>query len=80
MESSPRRQKFSIEYNGATYECERIVHGQHVFRQTIHVCGVGSQEDDVEYSSQHHNVATMARAANVIAGEIIEKSLSNIAH
>jgi len=78
MDNSPRRQKFSMEYNGVKYECERIVHGQKVFRQTIHVCGVGSQEDDVEYASQHHNVATMARTANFIAGEIIEKSLSNI--
>ncbi len=80
MESSPRRQKFSIAYHGVHYECERIVYGQHVFRQTIHVCGVGSQEDDVEYSSRHHNVATMASTANVIAGEIIEKSLSNMEH
>jgi len=80
MESSPRRQKFSIAYNGVTYECERIVHGTHVFRQTIHVCGVGAQEDEVEYASQHHNVATMASTANVIAGEIIEQSLSNMEH
>jgi hypothetical protein len=80
MESSPRRQKFSIEYNGATYECERIIHGKQVFRQTIHVCGVGSQEDDVEYASKHHNVATMASTANLIAGEIIEKSLRNMEH
>ena len=80
MESSPRRQKFSIKYNGAQYDCERIIHGTQVFRQTIHVCGVGSQEDDVEYSSKHQNVATMARTANCIAGEIIEKSLSNIEH
>ena len=78
MESSARRQKFSLEYNGVKYECERIVHGKHVFRQTIHVCGVGSQEDEVEYSSQHQNVATMASTANEIAGEIIEKSLSNM--
>ena len=80
MESSPRRQKFSIAYHGVHYECERIVHGQQVFRQTIHVCGVGSQEDEVEYASTHHNVATMASTANVIAGEIIEQSLSDIAH
>jgi hypothetical protein len=78
MDSSPRRQKFSTEYNGAKYECERIIHGKQVFRQTIHVCGVGSQEDDVEYSSKHHNVATMASTANLIADEIIEKSLRNI--
>jgi hypothetical protein len=78
MDNSPRRQKFSIEYNGVTYECERIVHGQQVFRQTIHVRGVGSQEDDVEYASKHHNVATMASTANLIAGEIIEKSLRNM--
>ena len=79
MDSSPRRQKFSTEYNGAKYECERIIHGKHVFRQTIHVCGVGSQEDDVEYASKHHNVATMASTAHVITGEIIERSLEKIA-
>ena len=78
MESSPRRQKFSLEYNGATYDCERIIYGKEVFRQTIQVCGVGSQEDDVAYASKHHNVATMASTAHVIAGEIIEKSLENI--
>jgi hypothetical protein len=78
MESSPRRQKFSLEYNGTKYECERIIHGKQVFRQTIQVCGVGSQEDDVEYASKHHNVATMASTAHVIAGEIIEKSLEQI--
>ena len=80
MESSPRRQKFSIAYHGVQYECERIIHGKHVFRQTVNVCGVGSQEDEVEYASKHHNVATMASTANVIAGEIIEQSLSDIAH
>ena len=78
MESSPRRQKFSIEYNGITYECERIVRGQHVFRQTIHVRGVGSQEDEDEYASKHQNVMTMASTAKVIAGEIIEKSLEKL--
>ena len=35
MDSSPRRQKFSIEYNGIKYDCERIIHGKQVFRQTI---------------------------------------------
>ena len=78
MDSSPRRQKFSLEYNGVKYDCERIIHGKQVFRQTIQACGVGSQEDDVEYASQHHNVATMASNAHVIAGEIIEKSLEKI--
>lgn len=78
MDSSPRRQKFSIEYKGIKFDCERIIHGKQVFRQTIQVCGVGSQEDDVEYSSKHHNVATMASTANLIAVEIIEKSLRNI--
>jgi len=33
-----------------------------------------------EYASKHHNVATMASTAKVIAGEIIEQSLSNIEH
>jgi hypothetical protein len=78
MESSPRRQKFSLEYNGVKYDCERIIDGKEVFRQTIQVCGVGSQEDDVAYASQHHNVATMASTAHVIAGEIIEKSFEKI--
>ena len=78
MENSPRRQKFSLEYNGIKYDCERIIHGTQVFRQTINVCGLGSQEDEVEYASKHHNVATMARTAHVIAGEIIENSLEKI--
>ena len=47
MENSPRGQQFSIEYNGTKYDCERIIHGKHVFRQTIQVCGVGAQEDEV---------------------------------
>ena len=78
MDSSSRRQKFFIEHNGVKYACERIIDGQEVFRQTIHVCGVGSQEDEVEYASKHRNVATMARTAHVIAGEIIENSLEKI--
>ena len=78
MENSPRRQQFSLEYNGTKYDCERIIRGTHVFRQTIQVGGVGSQEDEVEYASQHHNVATMASTAHVIAGEIIEASLENM--
>jgi len=78
MESSARRQKFFIEHYGVKYACERIIHGQDVFRQTITVCGVGSQEDDDEYSSQDHNIATMPSAANVIAVEIIEQSLEQI--
>ncbi len=47
MESRPRRQQCSMEYNGTTYDGERIMHGKHIFRQTMQVCGVGSQEDDV---------------------------------
>ncbi|HSX78153.1 MAG TPA: hypothetical protein VLQ80_06235 [Candidatus Saccharimonadia bacterium] len=78
MDSSSRRQKFFIEHNGVKYACERIIDGQEVFRQTIHVCGVGSQEDEVEYASKHRNVATMARTAHVIAGEIIENSLEKM--
>ena len=78
MESRPRRQQCSMEYNGTTYDGERIMHGKHVFRQTMQVCGVGSQEDDVAYASKHHNVATMASTAHVIAGEIIEKSFEKI--
>ena len=78
MESSSRRQKFFIEHNGIKYDCERIIHGKQVFRQTIHVCGVGSQEDEVEYAAKYHNVATMASTAHVIAGEIIENALEKI--
>ena len=80
MENSPRRQKFSLEYNGTKYDCERIMHGKHVFRQTMQVYGVGAQEDEVEYASHHHNVVTMASTAHVIVGEIIEKSLAWIFH
>jgi len=73
-----------VEFSSSVYMTDtqlsrlKRIPGKEVFRQTINVCGFGSQEDDVEYASKHHNVATMASTANVIASEIIEKSLEKI--
>lgn len=63
--------KFSIEHKGKTYQCERIVAGKRVFRQTIVVIGVGSKDDSADYGPHAHPTATMESIARLIAHEII---------
>jgi hypothetical protein len=73
-ESPSRRSKFVIEHNSIQYQCERTVYGKRVLRQTITVCGIGSQEDDADYGPKHHSPTTMEGAACLIADQIIQKS------
>ena len=68
-----RRYEFSIEHDGTQYRCERIVTGKRVLRQTIHVAGVGSEEDSVDYGSRGHPPETMADIARCIAYEIVQR-------
>jgi hypothetical protein len=72
-DSNSQRYKFSIEDDGIQYQCERTVTGKRVLRQTIHVFGVGSEDDSGDYGPQHHPPETMESTAKLIAHEIVEK-------
>ena len=65
------RYQFTVEENGKTYHCERVVTGQRVLYQTIYVNGVGSKDDSAAYGAKYHPVETMESIAILIAYEII---------
>lgn len=69
--STCRRYQFTVEANGRTYNCERVVTGKRVLRQTIDVTGVGSKADSADYGRHAHPVASMEGIARIIAHEII---------
>lgn len=69
-----RTHKFTVEYDGKTYDCERTVTGERVFRQSIHVIGVGSKDDPASYGARYHPPSSMAGIAKLIAHEIIREA------
>lgn len=69
-----RTHKFAVEYDGKTYDCERTVTGERVFRQSVHVIGVGSKDDPASYGANHHPPSSMAGGAKLIAHEIIREA------
>jgi len=65
---------FTIEVNGKTYNCERIVFGTREFTQTIRVVGIGSEPDTARYGSKRHRPESMESIAKHIAREIALKA------
>ncbi len=65
---------FSVQHDGRPYECERIVTGKRVLRQTIIVKGVGSKEDSAPYGQRGHPAVTMEGIARLIAHEVIKSN------
>lgn len=63
--------QFTVENNGKTYHCERVVIGERVLYQEIYVIGVGSKGDPARYSAKSHPPESMESTANLIAHEII---------
>lgn len=66
--------KFTVEDKGKIHECERIVTGKRIFRQTIRVNAIGSKEDPVAYGANRHPPASMGSVARLIAKEIIKQA------
>ena len=65
---------FSIEDDGIHYQCKRIVRGNKKLKQTIHVFGIGAEEDG-DYGPHHRPPETMEGAAGLIARAMIRKSV-----
>ena len=64
--------QFTVEENGQTYQCERIVTGKNVLYQNIRVVGVGDKNDPAAYAkSKYHPINSMESIAKLIAREII---------
>ncbi|HEX8288305.1 MAG TPA: hypothetical protein VF556_09935 [Pyrinomonadaceae bacterium] len=63
--------KFTITKEDKIYECERVVIGKGVLKQTIHVAEVGSKTDSNVYGASKHSASTMIVAARRIAQEIL---------
>lgn len=64
---------FTVEFNGKTYDCERLVTGERVLRQTVRVAGVGSKNDPASYAkNRYHPLSTMESMAKIIAQEILK--------
>jgi hypothetical protein len=64
---------FTIEVDGKTYKCERVVSGTREYTQVIHVLGVGSEADSARYGPKHHRPTGMESLAAQIAREIVQK-------
>lgn len=69
-----RTHKFTVESGGTTYDCERTVTGERVFRQSVHVTSVGSKDDPASYGARYHPPSSMAGIAKLIAHEIIREA------
>ena len=65
---------FSVEIEGSTYECERVLDGTRILKQTIRVLGVGSKLDSARYGPGQHPVQSMRGIAKLIAGEIVNEA------
>ena len=69
-----RTHQFTVESNGKIYDCERTFTGERVFRQSVHVIGVGSKDDPASYGARCHPPSSMAGIAKLIAHEIIREA------
>lgn len=70
-ENEDRRLAFTVDHEGVEYACERLVTGQRVLRQTIHVHRLGSKPDSASYGKTGHPPSSMESVARMIAYEII---------
>lgn len=68
---------FTIEVDGTTYKCERVVSGTREYTQIIRVLGVGSEADGARYGPKRHRPAGMESIATQIAREIVLKQKNN---
>jgi len=64
---------FTIDVDGKTYKCERVVSGTREYTQVIHVLGVGSEADNARYGPKRHRPTGMESIATQIAREIVLK-------
>ena len=64
---------FTIQVDGRTYKCERIVSGTREFTQIILVLDIGSEVDTARYGPNRHPPASMESIAEQIAREIVFK-------
>jgi hypothetical protein len=62
------REEFTVDVDGRTYQCERIVSGTRALPQSIRVVGIGTREDTRSYSPRE---PTMKGAAKLIAMNLI---------
>jgi hypothetical protein len=69
------RYAFTVKAKDKTYDCERVVTGKRVLRQTIHIKGIGSKLDPASYGPKpkHSSIITMENVARLIAREIIRE-------
>ncbi len=69
------RYAFTVEVDGKTYPCERIVSGTRVLTQSVSVLGLGSENDQANYGGPRgHPAASMPGIAKLIAQSIIRKA------
>jgi len=64
---------FTIEVDGRTDTCERIVSGTREFTQIVRVLGVGLEADAARYGPKRHRPTSMEPIAEQIAREIVFK-------
>lgn len=67
--------KFTIDYNGKTYNCESEIEGKRVFYQTVNVIGVGYKKDERRYDLS--DIHTAQAVAKILAKEIILSSINS---
>lgn len=73
MAKATEKFKFTIEVDGKSYDCERVVSGTREFTQVIHVIGVGTEWDGARYGSKRYRPESMESIARQIARELIIK-------
>jgi hypothetical protein len=66
--------KFTVEHEGKTFDCERVVTGTRVLYQTVYVVSVGSKADSAAYGHKGRPPETMESIARLIAHEILRDS------
>lgn len=73
---SEQRHKFTVEADGKTFDCERVVSGTLKFSQVIYVESVGGKPDTGAYGTGDllSPVETMPGVARLIAREIIREA------
>ena len=63
--------EFVIEERGKKYNCTRVITSGVFFTQEIHVFGVGSRVDPVQYGPNAFPIISMAAFAQLIAHQIV---------
>lgn len=64
--------EFTVKLNDKTYNCERLVSGLDIRRQTVKVKDIGSKVDPDIYGDKLKSVSAMQLNARLIAHEIIK--------